>query len=168
MASSGITAALLEVGQTAHSTFKCPLKIFTDYVSSICNISKQSNAGKLMKDCSLQILDEASISHKASVEGLDRAMRDLSNSNCPVGGCAILFSGDFSQILPDITMETRADEVNASLKSSYLWPHITKCELKTNIRNVSSSKDNRQFSIDLLLIGNGVNAFITLINLCVW
>ena len=36
-----------------------------------------------------------------------------------------------------------------------------------NIRIVSSSKDNRQFSIDLLLIGNGVNAFITLNNLCV-
>ena len=31
----------------------------------------------------------------------------------------------------------------------------------------SSSKDNRQFSIDLLLIGSGVNAFITLNNLCV-
>ena len=35
------------------------------------------------------------------------------------------------------------------------------------MRIVSSSKDNRQFSIDLLLIGNGVNAFITLNNLCI-
>ena len=62
-------------------------------------------------------------------------------------------------------MKTRADEVNASLKRSYLSPHITKCELKTNsIRIVSSSKDNRQFSIDLLQIGNGVNYFIALNN----
>ena len=38
VASSGIAATLLEVGQTAHSTFKRPLKICTDDVSSICNI----------------------------------------------------------------------------------------------------------------------------------
>ena len=67
------------------------------------------------------------MSHKASVEALDRAMRDLRNSNCPMGGCTILFSRDFRQILPVITTGTRADEVNASL----IWPHITKCELKT-------------------------------------
>ena len=39
---------------------------------------------------------------KASVEALDRAMRGLSNNNCPMGGCTILFSGDFRQILPVI------------------------------------------------------------------
>ena len=81
--------------------------------------------------------------HKASVEALDRTMLDLRNSNCPTGGCTILFSGDFRQILPVISRGTRADEVNAS----YLWPHITKCELKTNMRIASSSKDNKKFSI---------------------
>ena len=70
------------------------------------------------------------MSHEASVEALDRAMRDLRNSNFPVGGCSILFSGDFHQILPIITTGTRADEVNTSLTKSYLWLHITKCELK--------------------------------------
>ena len=79
----------------------------------------------------------------------DKAMRDMRNSNCTMGGCTILFSGDFRQILPVITSGTRADEINTSLKRSY-------------IRIVSSSKDNRQFSIDLLQIGNGVNDFITL------
>ena len=82
-----------------------------------------------------------------------------------MGGYTVLFSGDFRQILPVITRGTRADEVNVLLKRLYLWPHITKCELKTNMRIVSSSKDNRQFSIDLLQIGNGVNDFITLNNL---
>ena len=57
VASSGIAVTLLEGGQTTHSTFKLPLKICTDDVSSICNISKKSIAGKLMKDCSLQILE---------------------------------------------------------------------------------------------------------------
>jgi PIF1 helicase. len=108
------------------------------------------------------------MSHKASVETLDRAMRDLRNSNCPIGGCTVLFSGDFRQILPVITRRTRADEVNASLKRSYLWSHITKCEPKTNMRIVLSSKDNRPFSIDLIQIGNGENDFITLNNFVFW
>ena len=84
-----------------------------------------------------------------------------------MGGCTILFSGDFRQILPVLTRGMRADKVNASLKRSYLRPPITKSELKTNIRIVSSSKDNRQFCIVLLQIGNGVNDFITLNKLCV-
>ena len=84
-----------------------------------------------------------------------------------MGGCTILFSGEFRQILPVMTRGTRADEVNASLKRLYFWPHITKCELKTNMKIVSSRKDKRQFSIDLFQIGNGVNHCITLNNLCV-
>ena len=64
------------------------------------------------------------MSYKASVKALDRAMRDLRNSNCPMGGCTILFSGDFRHILPVMTRRTREDEVNASLKRSYLWPHV--------------------------------------------
>ena len=112
----------------------------------------------------------ASLSNKAPVEALDRTMQDLRNSNCPMGSCTVLFSGDFRQILPVITRGARADEVNASLKRSYLWSYITKCELKVNMRILSSTKDNKQFSIDLLQIGNGefhaVNDFITLNNLC--
>ena len=56
------------------------------------------------------------MSHKASVEALYRRMRDLRNSNCPIGGCTILFSRDFRQILPVMTRGTRADEVNVNLK----------------------------------------------------
>lgn len=156
MASSGIAATLLEGGRTAHSTFKLPLKIWSDDVASVCNISKQSQTGKLMQNCSLIIWDEASMSHKASVEALDRTMRDLRNRNCPMGGCTVLFSGDFRQILPVIARGTRADEVNAILKRFYLWPHITKCQLNINMRILSSSLHNRQFSNILLEIGNGV------------
>ena len=111
------------------------------------------------------------MSHKTLVESLDRTMRDLRNNNWPMVGCTVLYSGDFRQMLPVITRGTRADEVNASLKRSYLWLHITKCELKTNMRIVSSNKDNNYFSIGWLQIGNGkfqaVDEFITLNNLCV-
>ena len=98
------------------------------------------------------------MSHKASVVALNLAMQDLRNSNCPNGWLYYSFSGDFRQMLPVITRGTRADEVNASLKRSYLWPHLTKCELKKNMRIVSSNQDNRQFFIDLLQIGNGISS----------
>jgi len=39
---------------------------------------------------------------KTSVEALDRTMRDLRNNNSPMGGCTVLISGDFRQILPVI------------------------------------------------------------------
>ncbi|XP_045456894.1 uncharacterized protein LOC123666920 [Melitaea cinxia] len=45
VASFGIAATLLKGGRTAHSTFKLPLKICSDDVSSVCNISKQSKTG---------------------------------------------------------------------------------------------------------------------------
>jgi hypothetical protein len=54
-----------------------------------------------------------------------------------------------------IARGTRADEVNASLKKSYLWPFIKILELKTNMRVLCTDQDNINFAIDLLLIGNG-------------
>ncbi|XP_050065022.1 uncharacterized protein LOC126553951 [Aphis gossypii] len=70
VASSGIAATHLEGGRTAHSTFKIPLKMSYDDTSSVCNISKQSNTAQLMRDCVFIVWDEASMSHKSSVEAL--------------------------------------------------------------------------------------------------
>ncbi|KAE9540849.1 hypothetical protein AGLY_004094 [Aphis glycines] len=170
VASSGIAATLLEGGRTAHSTFKIPLKMSYDDTSSVCNISKQSNTAQLMRDCVFIVWDEASMSHKSSVEALDRTLRDLRNKNTLMGGCTVLFSGDFRQILPVVVRGTRADEVNASLKRSYIWPDITKLKLKTNMRILSSDQGNKTFADALLRVGNGQsltrNGKIDLSELC--
>jgi PIF1 helicase. len=68
-----------------------------------------------MKDCSLITWDVASMSHKASVGPLDISKRDLRNSNCTMGGCAVLSFGGYRQNLAVITRGTRADEINESL-----------------------------------------------------
>ncbi|CAG4949735.1 unnamed protein product [Parnassius apollo] len=98
-------------------------------------------------------------------------MRDMRNKNAPMGGCTILVSGDFRQILPVVTRGTRADEINASLKRSNLWPHVNKLELKTNMRVSSSSRENRLFPEMLLKVGNEEltqsQERINLENLCV-
>uniref|UniRef100_A0A1B6CGZ6 ATP-dependent DNA helicase n=1 Tax=Clastoptera arizonana TaxID=38151 RepID=A0A1B6CGZ6_9HEMI len=98
-------------------------------------------------------------------------MRDLRNKKSPMGGCAILFSGDFRQILPVVTLGTRADEINASLKRSNLWPHVNKLQLKTNMWVLSYSRENMLFPQMLLKVGNGEltqsEGRINLENLCV-
>jgi hypothetical protein len=51
-----------------------------------------------------------------------------------MGSCTVIISEDFRQILPVVVKATRVDEINVSLKKSYIWPDITKLKLKTNIR----------------------------------
>ena len=57
------------------------------------------------------------MSHKASVEALDRTMLDLRNSNCPMGGCTVLFSGDFRQIFHVITRGTGREQMKSMHRS---------------------------------------------------
>ena len=61
------------------------------------------------------------MAHKRALEALDRTLKDLRNDSRHFGGAMILLSGDFRQTLPVIPGSTAADEINASLKSSYLW-----------------------------------------------
>ena len=73
-----------------------------------------------------------------------------------MGGITVLFSGDFRQILPVIAKGTRADEVNACLKKSYLWPAISSLHLTKNMRISSNGNPNAAIFADLLLkIGSG-------------
>ena len=59
-----------------------------------------------------------------------------------------LFSGDFRQTLPVIPKGTRADEVQASLKSSYVWKDM-RVQLQGNI------DEGTEFAKMLLEIGEG-------------
>lgn len=155
VASSGIAATLLEGGRTAHSLFKLPLNMATND-NPMCNIPKQSATSKLMQECSLIVWDESSMSHKKSIEALDRTLKDLRNNNDIMGGVTFLAAGDFRQTLPVIQRGTRADEVEACLKRSYLWTKIEKLSLTINMRAQLFGDNNMsQFSAILLQLGNG-------------
>lgn len=51
-----------------------------------------------------------------------------------MGGDTVLVAGDIRQTLPAVSRETRANEVTACIKSSYLWPQIIKRSLKKSMR----------------------------------
>ncbi|KAL8615794.1 hypothetical protein ACOMHN_048502 [Nucella lapillus] len=149
VASSGIAATLLEGGRTAQSAFKLPLDL-SRQESPTCNISKGSPTAKVLQRCKVIIWDEATMSHKRAFEALYRTLKDLRSDNNIMGGVTVVLSGDFRQTLPVIAKGTRADEVNARVKASYLWPHIRRLSLSTNMKlYVSCSR-----------VGDGNNLFV--------
>lgn len=132
-ASCGVAATLLQGGKTAHSTFKLPLNLHHQD-QPVCNIKKGSDLAKLLQKCGFIVWDECTMSNRAAVEALDRTLQDLTGNSSYMGGITVLFSGDFRQTLPVIAKGTRADEVRACLKSSYIWPKIIRLHLTTNMR----------------------------------
>lgn len=98
VASSGIASLLLAGGRTAHSRFKIPVENISS--DSTCNINKESPLADMLRRTTLIIWDEAANQHRWAPEAVDRALRDLRNSDRPFGGITVVFGGDFQQILP--------------------------------------------------------------------
>ncbi|RVE53281.1 hypothetical protein evm_002114 [Chilo suppressalis] len=95
--------------------------------------------------------DECTMAHRKAVEAVDRTLRDIRQNDRPMGGITVLFCGDFRQTLTVIPRGTRAAEVRACLKSSYLWRDIQSVHLTINMRvRTVDNPDDREFS-DILL-----------------
>lgn len=161
VASSGIAATLLNDGKTAHSTFKLPLTVSLEQ-KSVCSIRKNGPLGKLLQDASLIIWDECTMSHRAHVEAVDQTLKDIRNSNANMGGITFVFAGDFRQTLPVVTRGTRADIIQACLKSSRLWNSVQTLNLRTNMRAHLSENADDNFPQELLKIGQGVFSSLNL------
>ncbi|WVZ67157.1 hypothetical protein U9M48_016277, partial [Paspalum notatum var. saurae] len=113
-ATSGVAASIMPGGRTAHSRFKIPLTIY-DRLS--CSFTKQSGTAQLLKEASLIIWDEATMTRRQAVEALDNCMRDIMNApDRPFGGKIVVFGGDFRQVLPVIRKGSRAQIVDASIQ----------------------------------------------------
>ncbi|XP_022003221.1 ATP-dependent DNA helicase pif1-like [Helianthus annuus] len=161
--SSGIASLLLSRGRTAHSRFHIPINVNED---SVCHIKPNTEVANLLYEAKLIIWDEAPMVHKHAFEALDRTMKDVlsvfdsRNSELPFGGKAIVFGGDFRQILPVVQNGSGQEIVNASLCSSHIWSSCKVLKLTTNMRlSVGSSSSNieeiNEFGKWLLDIGEG-------------
>ncbi|GAU51410.1 hypothetical protein TSUD_413210 [Trifolium subterraneum] len=141
VASSGIASILLPGGRTAHSQFGLPLSLSKE---SCCNIKLKSKKAELLSMTSLIIWDEAPMINKFAFEAFERTLRDVmgdidkKNANLLFGGKTVVFGGDFRQILPVVPKGSRADIVNATINSSYLWRKCRVLTLSKNMRLQSS------------------------------
>lgn len=110
----------------------------------------------ILKTFKILIWDECTMAHKKSLEAVDQTLRDLRQNDGPMGNALILLSGDFRQTLPVIPRSTPADEINACLKSSYLWRYVKTIRLTTNMRvKITNDQSAEKFSNQLLELGNG-------------
>uniref|UniRef100_UPI0035901195 uncharacterized protein n=1 Tax=Myxine glutinosa TaxID=7769 RepID=UPI0035901195 len=154
-ASSGIAATLLQGGRTLHSTFKIPLDAHTKEQAT-CGIKRGTALARVINDAAVIIVDEAPMTHKSAYEAVDRTLQDITGVHRPMGGIPTLLCGDFRQILPVVKRGTRANIVNASLKTSDLWRHVTVKHLTRNMRtHLSGDQGAADFSKMLLEVGNG-------------
>ena len=111
---------------------------------------------KVIQDCKAIIVDEAPMTHKSVFETLDRSLRDIIGVQKIFGGIPTLLCGDFRQILPVVKNGTRANIVNASLKTSYLWNNVIIKKLTTNMRaHLSDNTGGDEFAKLLIDIGDG-------------
>ena len=155
VASTGIGATLLDGGRTAHAVFKLPLHLERTE-EPVCNISRGSEQATLLLQAKIIVWDECTMNHKGAFEALDRTLRDICGNNRPFGGKTLLLGGDFRQILPVIPKGRKADEINACVKSSILWQHVTKRSLTVNMRaHLQDDAAATDFQACLLSIGNG-------------
>ena len=76
VASSGIAATLLSGGRTAHSAFALPLDL-QHQDEPTCAIGRDSDKGALLRQASLIVWDECTMSHRKAFEAVDRTLRDI-------------------------------------------------------------------------------------------
>ncbi|VDK66212.1 unnamed protein product [Onchocerca ochengi] len=98
---SGITAALLTGGRTAHSALKSPLSM--QFIETpTCDISKTSDIGKVLQNANLLFGMNLLWCPKKSIEALDQSLQDLRGNIRPFRNALILLAEDFSRTLPII------------------------------------------------------------------
>ena len=141
-----------------HYTFKIPLKLSSTETPT-CNIRKGSGLAEVIKQCSLIIWDECTMSHRKALEAVDRLLRDLKENSGLMGNVPVVLSGDFRQTLPVVPRGTAADELAACLKASDLWKKVRTLRLVSNMRahaaHLAGDASAKKFAKDLLTLGNG-------------
>ncbi|XP_042912618.1 uncharacterized protein [Parasteatoda tepidariorum] len=83
-------------------------------------------------------------------------MQDLLKNNKCIRSVTLVLSGDFRQTLPVIQRGTKADEIHACIKSSYIWTNVQRLRLKTNMRvHLTGQVFAQEFANNLVRLGNG-------------
>ncbi|KAL0294955.1 UNVERIFIED_CONTAM: hypothetical protein Sradi_6859000 [Sesamum radiatum] len=111
-ATSGVAAAIMPGGRTAHSRFKIPIDANE---SSECTMSKQSGAAELLRQSKLFLWDEAPMAKRWAIENVDKLLKDVMGNDQDFGGKVVVFGGDFRQVLPVVPKATIHQTISASL-----------------------------------------------------
>ncbi|XP_026435998.1 uncharacterized protein LOC113333809 [Papaver somniferum] len=144
-ATSRIAATMLHGGRTAQSMFQLPM---TQTATSTCCTKKQSEEAKLLRHAAVFMWDEATMTHRYSLESFDQMMRDITGIAEPFGRNMLIMGGDSARriIRNDI-------ELHYILKRSHLWENIHVLHLKKNM----GAAEDASYSQFLIRVGVGIN-----------
>ena len=96
------------------------------------------------------------MANKCAFETVDRTLRAIRGCDALMGGIPFVLAGDFRQTLPVVRGGTKADELAACIKDSYLWDHVHRMGLTTNMRaHLAGDTSAEGFAIQLLKLGEG-------------
>lgn len=96
---TGIAATLLRKGRTVHGTFRLPLQLTE---TSTAGYHFDTPKALTIKNAVAIIWDEAPMSSKKAINAVDRYLKELMQTDRPMGGKIVIFGGDFRQLLPVI------------------------------------------------------------------
>ena len=138
VASTGIAATLLVDGRTYHSAFKL-IPPITDTTTSL--IKPNSPEAQTLRNCSLIIWDEATMTPSHALDAVDKLLRDITEfRNKPFGGKVVLLGGDFRQCLPVVKRGHRVAVVQSSIKTALSWPCFQTLHLTVNMRTLETGE----------------------------
>ena len=150
LAPTGI-AAIAVGGQTMHSFFGFPMQAMGPHTE--INLSYERIM--ILKETDTIIVDEASMVRSDMVDGMDRCLRMVFETNMPFGGKQVIFVGDLFQ-LPPVVKEGSADaEMLHDLYGAGL-PFFYKAFVlkRMNLPKIEFQKVYRQSDKDFLNILN--------------
>ena len=148
VAASGLAAILLSEGRTAHSALKIPIPANE---TSMCNFTKAERAA--IRQTSLIIYDECSMVHSDIADTVDRSLRDVMHNDRHFGGKAVLFMGDFKQLLPVVRYGSGH---NCTIQRCQWWPSLQLLAFTKNWR----AANNPEYTAFLEAVGNGCMEWI--------
>ena len=166
LAPTGI-AAIAVGGQTMHSFFGFPMQAMGPHTDT----SLSNEKFQILKETDTIIVDEASMVRSDMVDGMDRCLRIVFETNMPFGGKQVIFVGDLFQ-LPPVVKEGSADaEMLHDLYGAGL-PFFYKALVlkRMNLPKIEFQKVYRQSDEDFLNIldkmrnGEVTNEDMTLLN----
>lgn len=149
VAASGLAAILLSEGRTAHSALKIPIPA---NAMSMCNFTSAERAA--IRQTSLIIYDECSMVHSDIADTVDRSLRDVMHDDRHFGGKAVLFMGDFKQLLPVVRYGSGH---NCTIQRCKWWQSLQLLAFTKNWRAAC----NPDYTAFLEEVGNGRMDIIT-------
>ena len=119
--------------------------------TSTSSMRLDSREAQIIRQASLIVIDEVPMLNNEALRCIDQLLCEIMQVDKSFGGKTMVIGGDFRQTLPIVRKGTRAQIVNACIKSCSLWRCFKQLKLTTNMRAQADS----EFAAWIIQVGDG-------------